>query len=236
MVSIQLKPEYTSRTVGDSLYLSLREDILSLRLKPGEELNIKRMAGSLNISRSPVRDALMRLAAESLVDIFPQRGCRVSLIDMRRVRQELFLREGVETLALEQFVPAARESDFERLEEIILRQRQAVHAQDQRKLLEYDEEFHALFFDSTGQSYARRILQNSCAHYRRVRLLSAFYGHIAAGITGEHSLLLQAMRARDVEKCVRLERAHLHRLDMQQLEMEKSRPEYFVPQAVAALL
>lgn len=227
MHTINLNPKYAARTIGDSVYLSLREEILTLRLKPGEELNIKDLSASLQISRSPVRDALMRLASESMVDIFPQRGCRVSLIDLARVEQELFLREGLETLALQRFIPIASKSDISLMERAIDRQQKAIAKQDYCKLLDYDEDFHGVYFDATDQTYARRILMTHCVHYRRIRLLSSYLGTVATDVIDEHIGILDALKSGDEERCMRLEREHIHRLNYQQIAMAQQNPEYF---------
>ena len=64
-----------------SVYEVLREKILSLELKPGQELNINQLAKEMNVSRSPIRDALLRLSLDKLVDVFPQKGTRVAFLD-----------------------------------------------------------------------------------------------------------------------------------------------------------
>src|SRR5690554_1963253 len=87
---------FVRTTVSEEIYRTLREEILSLRFKPGEELNLQVLCDQLQVSRSPVRDALMRLASDNLVDIFPQRGTRVSLINLREVEEERFLRKSLE--------------------------------------------------------------------------------------------------------------------------------------------
>lgn len=233
MLDINLNPKYAARTIGDSVYLSLREEILTLRLKPGEELSIKDVADSLQISRSPVRDAFMRLASESMVDIFPQRGCRVSLIDLNRVEQELFLREGLETLALKRLIHVAEQSDFSLMSKALDRQRRAIEKQNYAQLLDYDEEFHGIYFDATGQAYARRIIKTHCVHYRRIRLLSSYLDTVATDVLSEHRGILDALIARDESLCMRLELEHLHRINFQQVVMAQQNPEYFIQRADA---
>ena len=71
-------------TASEEIYQTLRSEILSLRFKPGEELNLQLLSTQLQVSRSPVRDALMRLSGDNLVDIFPQKGTRVSLINLKQ--------------------------------------------------------------------------------------------------------------------------------------------------------
>ena len=66
-------------------------------------MNIKTISERLNVSRTPVRDALIKLAKEGLVDVIPQKGTSVSKIDLKRVEEERFLRESLELRAIEIF-------------------------------------------------------------------------------------------------------------------------------------
>lgn len=228
MLSISLNPRYATRTIGDSIYLSLREDILSMRIAPGAELSIKDVADKLQVSRSPVRDALMRLASESLVDIYPQRGCRVSPIDMHRVEQELFMREGLETLAISRFVIVADEDDFSRMERYLKHQERDMQAQNHIRMLDDDERFHGVLFEATDQTYSLQVIRISCVHYYRIRLLSYTCETISESVLKEHTEMLAALRGRDAAKCIALERDHLHHVDIQQTQMLESHPDYFL--------
>jgi DNA-binding GntR family transcriptional regulator len=88
-----------SHTIGDGVYFTLRKNIVNLNLKPGEPLNVKSISEKLGVSRTPVRDAFIKLEKEGLVDVFPQKGTSVSRIDLRRVDEEKFIRESLEEKA-----------------------------------------------------------------------------------------------------------------------------------------
>ena len=83
--------------LAERVFVQLRSDILYARLRPGEALSENSLAASLNISRTPVREAIQRLAREGLVQVLPQRGSYVALLSLRRIRDALFVREAVET-------------------------------------------------------------------------------------------------------------------------------------------
>ena len=95
------------------VYNQLREKIETLELKPGTELNLTELSDSLGVSRSPLRDALLRLERDSLVDIFPQKGTRVSFLDIADIRQERFMRTNLELGAVSRFMDL-KLSDIER--------------------------------------------------------------------------------------------------------------------------
>ncbi|MDO4483306.1 MAG: GntR family transcriptional regulator [Clostridia bacterium] len=227
MLDLQSMGAVAPRTVGDSVYEQLREAILSMRLKPGENLNIKDIAETLNISRSPVRDALMRLSAESLVEIYPQRGCRVSPLNLSRIQQEQFFREGLEIHAITEFIPVAAEEDFVTMQNAIGRQAQALAEDDYARVLDWDFEFHKVFFEKINQMYSLRLIEKYCVHYQRFRLLSGRFENNSQLSVNEHIAILQAARERDIRRCIILEKEHMHHIGSQQKLIASLEPDYF---------
>ena len=86
-----------SRSVQDSVYTALRTSIINLNLAPGTAISEKEISRRFGVSRTPVREAFIRLSKEGLVRVIPQKETQVSLVDFRRVEQEFFLRESLET-------------------------------------------------------------------------------------------------------------------------------------------
>ena len=90
-------PRLTNR---QAVHANLRQRIITLQILPGSSLSENELAAELNVSRTPVREVLILLADEGLVEVFPQIGTFVSLVDPQRVRDAQFLREAVEVTAL----------------------------------------------------------------------------------------------------------------------------------------
>ena len=84
-------------SVAMQVHNYLRQQILRLDLKPGQALSEKELSLQLSVSRTPVREAFIRLSEEGLVDIFPQRGTIVAPIRMDEIKEAQFLREILET-------------------------------------------------------------------------------------------------------------------------------------------
>ena len=84
------------RTSSETIYDTLKDEIIFLKRKPGEEIDQDEISRRFDVSRSPVRDALMRLRSDALVVMRPQRGCWVSRIDLSRVDDECFFRLALE--------------------------------------------------------------------------------------------------------------------------------------------
>ena len=132
------------------VYNQLREQIETLVLKPGTELNLTELSESLGVSRSPLRDALLRLERDSLVDIFPQKGTRVSYLDISDIRQERFMRMNLELGALKSFMDLelndlAKEAYVTRLKSLLLKQKAALISGSYIDFLKADDEMHATF-------------------------------------------------------------------------------------------
>ena len=109
----------SKKSTQDAVYTVLKEGIMTLSLPPGTAMSTQEVATRLNVSRTPVREAFIRLHEEGLVDVFPQRQTIVSRIDFRRVMQERFIRESLETAALHLFMETRSEEYLARMQEEI---------------------------------------------------------------------------------------------------------------------
>ncbi len=89
-------------SLGQRVYQSLRHAIMTLACRPGQILRKPEICAALGVSRSPVSDAMARLAAEGLVDVVPQAGTFVARFSMIEIREGAFLREAIEVAAIEQ--------------------------------------------------------------------------------------------------------------------------------------
>ena len=138
------------RTASEDVYEALKGDILALRRKPGSEVSINEIADERGLSRSPVRDALMRLADEALIDMIAQRGCWVSLIDLERVEEERFLRHSLEKSVLSYFIDAAKDSDISKLNYFVSLQKEALKDNDEIAFFSYDDQMHESIFVTAG--------------------------------------------------------------------------------------
>src|SRR5262249_54309819 len=87
-------------TISVRVYERLREAIVTTEFKPGARISESDVAEALSVSRTPVREAFVRLFEESLIEVSPQTGTRVSLISAERVRQSVFVRSSIECAAL----------------------------------------------------------------------------------------------------------------------------------------
>ncbi len=158
-------------SLAQKVYASLREAILSLQLRPGEILRKPEICETLGVSRSPVSEALARLATEHLVKIVPQAGSFVARLSLAEVREGAFLREALELAAVER---VAREVQDEQV--VLLRRNlrlQAGLAEDGDHAGFYlaDAAMHELILSFTGFPRLATLADTAWVHVNRARQL-----------------------------------------------------------------
>ena len=227
-------PVYThfSSPSVDRIYEILHQDILSLRYFPGELISENVIAARFHVSRSPVRSAFLKLAKENLLDIRPQKGTFVSLLDFEYVREIVYMRSLVEVDILCQ---AAQSTDQALLDDLVdnLRRQEMLVGQTGQTALDafylLDSQFHFCCFRHVGRQRLWEILQASQAHYQRFRMLDIASRHILADLYQQHLLIYQYLCDKKTDLLSAALKTHLHggieRLEIQVINLH---PEYFV--------
>ena len=220
-------PPIVRVTASEEIYQTLRTEILSLHFKPGEELNLQLLSTQLQVSRSPVRDALMRLSSDNLVDIFPQKGTRVSLINLKQVEEERFLRKSLEESAVKKCIYQLQSEHFQALENAIAEQQHCAQDEDFINFLEADNKFHAVLFQAIGMQRIWKIINAQGGNHHRIRLLSFYEKNVLPNIIEQHQSMLQAFVSKDLDAILKLEDKHLSKLLQETESMVRHYPHYF---------
>jgi GntR family transcriptional regulator, rspAB operon transcriptional repressor len=215
------------RTLTDDIYDRLRSMIIALELGPGETLNEKELCARFGVSRTPVREAMLRLSEQGLVMIAPQHGTFVSGIDPEAVRQAQFLRENLEVPVALRLCEAEGNLDLSDLQAVILEQHVVLGQDDFATLLPLDDRFHQGLFELAGVGDLWSVIQAKKAHLDRVRFLQAPHGGKLARIVGEHEAILRAIARHDREETERVVRLHLSGSVSFLDELLAERPELF---------
>ncbi|MDL2228697.1 GntR family transcriptional regulator [Treponema sp. OttesenSCG-928-L16] len=224
-------PKKIRNSTQDSVYHALRKSILTLNLLPGTAISEKEISLRYEVSRTPVREAFIHLSKESLVQVIPQKETLVSLIDLKRVEQEHFLRESLEMAVLEPFIKNAQSHHFKELQRYIDMQAELTDGKEYVRFVACDDGFHKTFFDAAGQLLSWEIIENMSGHYFRVRLLTIWLKGVAADIVGQHQKLLDALRNKELGNARKLLSRHLHKLNIEEKMLLKEFPAYFVKEA-----
>jgi DNA-binding GntR family transcriptional regulator len=193
----------------DQVYDRLRESIVTAELEPGRQLSENELAGRLGVSRTPVREALVRLRDDRLVDIVPQLGTFVARISDRAVADAQFVREALECAAIRLAALNARPADVLALRAILARQEAARDAHDFDGFSVLDHELHRALCELSGHGVAWRLAGRANGHLDRVRRLSLPEPDYLAEMVVEHGEVVAAVEAGDPDAAEVTLRHHL---------------------------
>jgi DNA-binding GntR family transcriptional regulator len=216
-------PRRPSVTARAQAYQALREAIVTGELPPGTRLSENELAETLGVSRTPVREALLRLREEQLVEAIPQLGTFVTPISVSAVEDAQFLREAVECAAVRLTADRAGRDGVERLRDVLGRQERARDAQDFDGWFALDEDFHRLLCDLSGRSIAWSVGRRANGHLDRVRRLSLPVPSYLAEMVEEHRRVVDAVEVGDPDLA---EAALRHHLRMVLSELPRIRAEH----------
>ena len=158
-------------TLTEQAYRQLEEQIVTLRLRPGEFLSEYALADSLEIGRTPIREALQRLAREGLVTVLPRKGILVSETDPRKQLLVLEVRRELERLLARLGALRASQEQRQRLREIADGMDRAAKTNDDIVFMRLDRELNLLISAAAHNDYATRAMRSLHGHSRRFRYL-----------------------------------------------------------------
>jgi DNA-binding GntR family transcriptional regulator len=194
------------RPIVPQIYEALREAIVRVAVRPGQAISETEMAAGFGVSRTPVREALIRLADEGLIDIYPQAGTFVSRIDLAAVREAQFVRQTLETaVAIQAASIAGGAMEFD---PILDRQERAIHDQDFPEFFASDEALHRKVFELAGHGPTWRLVQSAKSHLDRVRQLERPAETTLLEMLRQHRAIAAAIRDGDVAGVVEAVREH----------------------------
>jgi len=181
----------------DKVYEIIKKNIIGLSLPPNSQLVEKRLAEEMGVSKSPIREALLRLEREGLVYTIPFKGCFVAKITPQDLQETFQLREALETYCVQQGCEAFSGKEINRLKEILVEGDEALQANDVNRCYSVNTLFHDTLVSNTKNSKIQRTYANLRDHLDRYRnIASRILGRVAKSHQ-EHVLIIQAMEVRD---------------------------------------
>ncbi|WP_421852939.1 GntR family transcriptional regulator [Oricola sp.] len=219
--------------LSNRAFLSLKDAILNLAYSPGEALRKPEICEALGVSRSPVSEAITKLAAEGLVKVIPQAGTYVARFSMDEIREGAFLRESLELGAVEYLAESITPEQLALLKRNLVIQKALLDAGDVAGFYKMDAEMHRLLMEFTGFKRLGQIAETSWVHVNRARqLILPEPGRVEATIE-EHRRIVEALGARDADAARKATRAHLRQLIRYLEPLERERPDLFEPRKPA---
>jgi len=215
-----------SRQAAPQVLEHLRERVLSLDLAPGTVLSRSELAAQYGLSQTPVRDALMRLGEEGLVDIFPQHATVVSRIDVPAAVQAHFLRRAIECEIARVLAGQADATLLARLRAQIDLQSALMGPDSYREFIEADRGFHRLMYEAAGVPELFELVRRRSGHVDRLRLLHLPSAGKERNIIRDHRRIVEAIAGGDPIAAQAAVREHLSGTLAQVDTIRRSHPDY----------
>ncbi|MGD1820466.1 MAG: GntR family transcriptional regulator [Pleomorphochaeta sp.] len=218
----------SNNNLADEVYSTLRNKILDLEYKPGKSISVASVANKLNISRSPVREAILRLNRENLIEIFPQSGSRISLIDIKNTEEERFVRRALEIEALNEMLTIDNSKSLKLMKECLIEQEKYAKAKNSLLFTKKDNEFHNNIFKSIKKEKCWNLINDFTPNEFRVRLLAITTGISPyENVIQNHKDLILAIENRNLERAIKITQHHLEKISTELVILISRYPELF---------
>jgi len=196
-------------TFAEKAYTDLKRRILDNELPAGHQLMEGELAELLEISRTPAREAMMRLEAEGLVEVRPRHGMKVKPISISDMTEIYAVLTGLESTAAWQAAKRDQsETDINALRDSVKRMDSALKAQDLKAWAEADEKFHRILVSMSGNERLIDLVERFIDQSHRVRMLTLRLRPIPAQSNEDHASVVAAIEAKDADTARRIHRIH----------------------------
>jgi DNA-binding GntR family transcriptional regulator len=209
------------------VYQVVRRLIETAEFPPGLRLSENELATRLGVSRTPIREALLGLRDDRLVEIVPQLGTFVARITRAALEDAQFIRESLECAAVTDAARTAEDSDITALRSLIIRQAETRDSGDLDCFYRLDDAFHSSLCAVGGRDVAWLISQRASGHLNRVRRLSLPVHDYISEMVAQHAAVLDAVAERDPVAAESQLRAHVSKVLAGLSEIAHAHPEYF---------
>lgn len=206
----------------------LLDNIIRLELAPGSAVSENELSVWMNLSRTPVREALIELSKLGLVEILPKKGSYITKIDYDLIEESRFMRLTLEVAVLKLVCESGLTPVYEqRLKDNILRYKQAMNGDHYAVLMELDNEFHRLIFEAANKLRTYEVIHKQMIHFDRLRALS-LQTSLNSKTLNDHENILYAIEKGDAELAELVMTQHLARHRVEREELHERYPDYFV--------
>ena len=195
----------------------MKEEILFLKLKPGQALGEVEIAQNYGVSRTPVRDAFKKLESEGLIEIKSHIGTYVTLIDLKQISDAIYIREHIEKAVLTDLASNNKIAVNMRINYILSAQEKLVNATElsdeqlASKFMELDNEFHRTLFEIAGRETVWEYIEKLQYQYNRLRIfVNRADRHKLKSICKQHKQIMSAIERQDCDGAKAVYERHLY--------------------------
>lgn len=215
------------KLTSKKLYQILKEEIIELNLEPGLSISEKGISEKFDVSRTPVREAFLLLSQDGLVNIYPQKGTFVSLIDLDVVEEARFLREHVERAVVRLACKSFPKEKIFFLEMNLKVQKMCMEKNDYRNFFQADEEFHKTIFEGCNKKRTWDTICQVEADFQRIRILSLSSNLKIDDVYSQHIVIINAIKDKKPEIADKVMKSHLTMVNYNMNELKEKYPNYF---------
>lgn len=191
------------KSLNQLTYERLKKEIMIFSLKPGEPISAAKIAERYQVSRTPAREAIVKLETEGLIDIYPQSKSVVSRINIARANQEWFVRRSLELGMVDALFDNITDADIEEMKQYAkcLSEigNRSMSNDESYEYLRNDNLFHMVTYRVAGQNLASEIISNMMVHYNRIRLLMDLDDNNKNRTVADHASLIECLEDKDRE-------------------------------------
>lgn len=221
-------PKRELRETGrDYALRTLKENIIRLRLEPGSMVSENELAAEMGLSRTPVREALIELNKVKIVEIFPQRGSAIALVDYALVDEARFMRETLECAVLKRCCEQGlEENEQEALSANLAMQNHYLRGANQLlRLFDLDNAFHRALFTAARLENVYGLMDSMTIHLDRVRTMHLIAAKEITSVE-EHHQMYEAILKRDAQSAEAVMRGHIRHYEQDDAIIREKYPQY----------
>ena len=216
------------QTIADNIYHELYRDIVSVALPPGTPISEKQLATEKGVSRTPVREAILRLTNERLVEVVPKSGTFVARIRLSSLTEALVVRAALEGVTVRGAVARVTPSQILELRAIVEKQREIGTTVDTDAFHQADESFHAKIASIGAYEGIWDLIRQVKVQVDRYRHMTLPQEGRLALIIDEHSKIVDAIESGDTDQAVKCMETHLDKLQLDIAVFRDLHPDYFI--------
>lgn len=232
----QMQENTVNQTITDApqmsaarrVYIELRQRIIDMRMLPGTRIVERDIAAEHGTSRTPVHEAVLRLAEEGLVEVVQRVGTFVARIPLNELDEAMLARTALERAVVKRAAERITPEGVAQLREILREQHACVDTNDMRAFHQTDESFHETLANIAGVPGVWRMIQQTKVQLDRYRRLTLPMPGRMDLVVGEHEAVVVALEARDCEAALLAMQIHLDDVLPVVENARTMRPDYFV--------
>lgn len=217
-----------STNIGHFVYTTIRHQIMDLTLRPNDKISENDISVKLQVSRTPAREAMLRLSEEKLIDMIPYKGTYISRISFKAVDEGCFIRQTIEEAVIKIAIHCFQDKYLRLCQNILEEQQKLLSIPNSHKdFFHLDDEFHRAIFETCNRQETWNLIEKSSLHYQRMRLLTLEFLPKLPILYKEHCDLLEAIINKNEKLSIVFIRKHLEQIPIEKNKLQDQHLDFF---------